>query len=644
MQKNKAITMALIGFFILMFVLTMISHAADSIVVPRVTTTTLQASSLSYCVSGKGFVEEKSKRYMDLMENVRVDRVYRQRGDAVKQGTKILQYRVEDLQQLLEEKNNQIRKLELQIEEKKIETSNSGAYKENQKLQLAYEKAKEDYDDAKEKLTELKKEQKKASSLSLKELIKQQKAKCSSLQTKILKKQEEIDDLVTINDIKEEKANRSLARKQAKMDKIKEEIDAIENGTFNRKDIIAEQDKILDEAEKNYEQALTNMGSGTYQTSYEIKLFKNAEKKYQDLRDSYQDDIEAKVKKIQEQDKQDYNELAEQYADEKSDYDILVVNNENAEENASDELASLKEEKNKEKALLDKMENGTFSMDSLKEQQESELEQAITKVKDAKYTLDSAKLDWESEIENAYQQASNDSDSKQTKQLLLNLELESLSMDMDQVKEGKEELEALIRDNGYVRSELQGILGEMDVTEGKKVQPDSVIEIGLEDYQFKATITESDEEHLKIGDELEVINEARNLKGSAKVLSIAAKQDDDGLPVVEVIAELPKEFEKNENMKPGLMMAFSYKEMTDLYENCIPLSAVRGAENDAYVYVIGERDTILGKQNVVEKRSVKVKTKDSSTAVLENLSQLGEQEKIIATSNKIIYEGDRVRM
>lgn len=143
-------------FFLIMAVCTAVSRAAASMVVPKVTTGKVQEGKLSILIQGKGTVETREESLLSLQTGLRVEKIL-QTGTVVKKGDVLLQYDQNYLQERIEEKQAEIKKLELAVEQAKLtgqpQARVEAAESAQRDVQLSednYAKAWEDYNAAAE--------------------------------------------------------------------------------------------------------------------------------------------------------------------------------------------------------------------------------------------------------------------------------------------------------------------------------------------------------------------------------------------------------------------------------------------------------------------------------------------------------------
>ena len=155
-NKKQLAAAAFAVFFLIMAVCTAVSRAAASMVVPKVTTGKVQEGKLSILIQGKGTVETREEGLLSLQTGLRVEKIL-QTGTVVKKGDVLLQYDQNYLQERIEEKQAEIKKLELAVEQAKLtgqpQARVEAAESAQRDVQLSednYAKAWEDYNAAAE--------------------------------------------------------------------------------------------------------------------------------------------------------------------------------------------------------------------------------------------------------------------------------------------------------------------------------------------------------------------------------------------------------------------------------------------------------------------------------------------------------------
>lgn len=153
-NKKQLAAAAFAVFFLIMAVCTGISRIAASILVPKVTTGSVQEGKLSVVIQGKGIVETRMESLVPLEKGLRVEKVL-SAGTAVKKGDVLLQYDKVYLQESVDKKRAEIQKLELAVQQARVTgqpparaAATDGAARDVQLSEENYARAEEGYSTA----------------------------------------------------------------------------------------------------------------------------------------------------------------------------------------------------------------------------------------------------------------------------------------------------------------------------------------------------------------------------------------------------------------------------------------------------------------------------------------------------------------
>lgn len=112
-------------FFAVMMVFTVLSRAADSVNVAQVQVKSIQNQMVTHKVSGTGKVIGIREQAVFSQENLKVEQVFVQEGQSVKNGDLILKLSLDSIHEALKDKNDQIEELNLKIKDlKSLEKAN----------------------------------------------------------------------------------------------------------------------------------------------------------------------------------------------------------------------------------------------------------------------------------------------------------------------------------------------------------------------------------------------------------------------------------------------------------------------------------------------------------------------------------------
>ena len=150
-SKKQLAAAAFAAFFLIMAVCTGISRIAAPILVPKVTTESVQEGKLSVVIQGKGIVETRMESLISLEKGLRVEKVL-SAGTVVKKGDVLLQYDKAYLQESVDKKRAEIQKLELAVQQARITgqpparvAATDGAARDVQLSEENYARAEEGY-------------------------------------------------------------------------------------------------------------------------------------------------------------------------------------------------------------------------------------------------------------------------------------------------------------------------------------------------------------------------------------------------------------------------------------------------------------------------------------------------------------------
>lgn len=139
--RKKRILSAFLIFIALMWLCTIISKSIYASKLPVVSTTKPEDKYIEHIVEVEGIVIAGEKNPITALSGLRVERVMVQIGDRVEEGDVLFTVDLEDLKDIINEKETQIAKIQLQID-----AINHNTELANQKKALEEERAREDYD------------------------------------------------------------------------------------------------------------------------------------------------------------------------------------------------------------------------------------------------------------------------------------------------------------------------------------------------------------------------------------------------------------------------------------------------------------------------------------------------------------------
>ncbi len=197
----------------------------------------------------------------------------------------------------------------------------------------------------------------------------------------------------------------------------------------------------------------------------------------------------------------------------------------------------------------------------------------------------------------------------------------------------------ILNQEGNIKAAVGGMITDIYVEAGGRV-PDGAAMMLTDDNvpcQFKVILDKEQKKYVGFGDEVTV-----------KLDGVSGKMD----MVIDYFSEsqqMPGSFETLMNLPedtgvPGLSGTLTYSNIGEKYGCCIPSGIVIEDESHGrnYVYVVREREGILGKEYYVEEANVKILDRNEEWVAVEN-GTLDSDSEIISYSDKEFDRGDVVR-
>lgn len=268
----------------------------------------------------------------------------------------------------------------------------------------------------------------------------------------------------------------------------------------------------------------------------------------------------------------------------------------------------------------------------------------------AKNEMDSAKSDYDSAAEEEKEEIKGIYEGKKSAyETLANSKEETLlsykramedakSIDNTELSKKVEALRELKNNGGNVKSTIDGYVIKVNGAAGDVTASTSLIDLADSSSENKLTIqTSKDNKKLVAsGGVVNVnLNDGKTNITNLKIESV--KVNAENSEILDVTVKLPLGQGKIGEYGEMIIPAESKK-----YDVIVPLEAIHQDNKEYYVLVMGEKETILGNQQVANKISVTIADKNGDQVAVKD-SALSVYDEIILTSNKDIKDGDRVR-
>lgn len=205
------------------------------------------------------------------------------------------------------------------------------------------------------------------------------------------------------------------------------------------------------------------------------------------------------------------------------------------------------------------------------------------------------------------------------------------------LKDGLAVYQEVLNAQGNVTAKSQGMITDIYVEEGGRV-PDSAAMMMTDDSvpcQFKVTIDQEQKKYVGYGDEVSVRLDGSSRKIDVKVDYLTESQLMPG--GYEILFGLPEDMGF-----PGLSGIMERTERGEKYNCCVPPAAVYESQKRNFVYVVKEREGILGSEYYVEEVTVRVTDYNESWMALD-APALDSKSRIVTYADKTFAKGDVVR-
>lgn len=150
-EKKQLMIKLLVYFFIGMLVLTVISRAIDSVLVSKVEVGRAGSGNLSYRIEGSGVLQASKIQYLDVLEGYLVDWVIKE-GTLLKEGDAILGFRMSDIEKKREQKEKELKKLQISLEQERLGGTPNSALTSQERVLYNLKEAERNYEAAKQQL------------------------------------------------------------------------------------------------------------------------------------------------------------------------------------------------------------------------------------------------------------------------------------------------------------------------------------------------------------------------------------------------------------------------------------------------------------------------------------------------------------
>ncbi len=216
-------------------------------------------------------------------------------------------------------------------------------------------------------------------------------------------------------------------------------------------------------------------------------------------------------------------------------------------------------------------------------------------------------------------------------------ELDTARLELSALSGQREDLQKIKDGQGIVMAPFGGVVTQILTGTGGRTTDTAVMLISDESVpcQLKVTLDKEQKKYISLGDRIQLSLEGQGKEQEEKVAYLA--QSREAAEIYEALIELPQGVGT-----PGISGSISRSDPGEKYRLCLPPAAVHEADKQSYVYVLKEREGILGQEYYVDTVNVKVLDQnDNWTAIQEGI--LDRESLIILSSTREIRKGETVR-
>lgn len=564
MDKNKKSSLqvkavkALAGFLILMFLLTILSRAADSLTIAKVTASVATGGVISHNIEVDGNITPNKDIAISTSANIKIASVEATEGKTVKKGDLLIQLDTADLKKKLLQAQKELQVAKATASDKKANEAIAADTK-SKSLQRTYEDYNQTVADANDSVSKAKSDMNEA--WNAYNTYKNSNSNSGETDT-------------TVSDSLE----KTVEEKQLAYDKAVTNLDGVE------KDIEADVQKEIKKAEEASKDESGNPITLTQEDKQKIREQVNARPENVSLLQNANDQINTAKDALTE---------------------------------AENALSAYNEQQNNSSsASYDEQLKTLYDDYKAKEEAYNEaVKQRQSTIQSANRTLEDAKAP--ENVDTATALTEND-----------DLEEKQLAVD---------ELQKVMDVNGKITAPSDGLITKVNVTTGETTTEDTAIRISDQSagYKFTATLDKASAKYLSKDDKVTLdLGNGTTVEGLT-VQSIDVSAEDKNS--YELTVSIPAKVKKL-----GSIATLKVEKASKKYDTCVPLGALHSDGDKYYVYVINEKDTILGTETAVDKVQVDILDKNNEQAAIEGSFSWGQQ--FVLTSSKTLRNGDRVRL
>ena len=202
----------------------------------------------------------------------------------------------------------------------------------------------------------------------------------------------------------------------------------------------------------------------------------------------------------------------------------------------------------------------------------------------------------------------------------------------------RDKLQEILNNGGYLSAPVSGTVLRT-VEKGFRTKAgEEVVTLACNDkgFLFEGFLKEESARYFLAGDKGELMFrlDGSTQRSAAEISSIGMPDEEGKVFLTAVLQE--------GDYPAGMTAQLSLSKKSEIYHNCLPITALRSDSRGDHVLVIRKQNSVLGTEWVTARVDITVKDRDSQMMCVESALTYADQ--VITGSNKAISEGDRVRI
>lgn len=609
----------MIGFFTFMLVCTIISRVSYSFTTAHVSVASMAGKTLMNRAELEGIIYASSEKGISLPDGLKAVSVNAGKGKSVEKGEALIEFDVPAAEERIKKLEEEIRILNLKLD---ISSNNGG--NDVIEAQRTLEDAKKAYERIAAKYAR--------AEMRLKEDYTKLEETLADAEKNLINKAEAL--------VKEARENLQNVREDAE-----DAIRAAEQALDEESENLDDSEDSYQQALEAYEQAKDELNMANQRVS-EIKEA-IAGKQPDDATD-YTEELKEAEEELSIAQKA-FNQAKKELS--KADY------NSSSYDRADDNLDSIKRGW---KRKIDKAKDALYKAETVLEavregkdfSTESAVSEAQAAIDTAREALNRARRESEdnqySEEEELYAagravetaQAALEDARRQAEVLQKEGEIDRITCESERSDKEKSRaaLQEILDNGGRLLAPAPGtVVRTLERGDKTKEGEDAVILSSADrGFVFEGKLDKDSARRFSAGDkgELHYKLDGSTQKADVEIHSISTPDESDQVLVTAVLPE--------GDYTSGMPAQLFLSRKSETYQNCLPLTALRSDSGGDHVFVLRRQSSVLGTEWVIARVDITVKERDSQMMYVDGALTYSDQ--VVISSNKIISEGDRVRI